>query len=218
MAITKPLVLGMGGVGTLVAILLDQQGMEVTGVDKIRPAYLPEHIDVQTVDVTDKKALAVLLKNHNAVISCLPYHLTLEVAEAVHKAGIHYFDPTEDVATTEAIRKMAQGAKAVMIPQNGLAPGFIGILGANIVRQFDKEGLRHIKLRVGALPQHPIGQLGYSANWSLEGLVHECIAECDAIVQGQQQKIPALKNEEILRIHGVEYEAFTTSGGLGTMK
>ena len=28
-------------------------------------------------------------------------------------------------------------------------------------------------MRVGALPQHPIGQLGYAGNWSLHGLVHE---------------------------------------------
>jgi saccharopine dehydrogenase-like NADP-dependent oxidoreductase len=77
--------------------------------------------------------------------------------------------------------------------------------------------LRTLKLRVGALPQHPTGQLGYAGNWSLEGLIHEYIAECDVIIDGAHQKIPALRNHEILRIDGMEYEAFTTSGGLGTM-
>ena len=33
-------------------------------------------------------------------------------------------------------------------------------------------------------------------------------------MDGKHQKIPPLRNHEILRIDGMEYEAFTTSGGL----
>lgn len=217
MAITHPLVLGLGGVGNLVARLLSASGMHVTGMDRERPLYLPETVDFIQGDVTHPAALAHALIGKDAVIACLPYHLILPVAEAAHQAGIHYFDPTEDVTTTAAIRTLAQTAAGVMIPQNGLAPGFIGILGAHLAQQFDPGTLRHIKMRVGALPQHPIGQLGYAGNWSLEGLVHEYIAACDAIAHGQRQKVPALDDPEVLRIDGVEYEAFTTSGGLGTM-
>jgi saccharopine dehydrogenase-like NADP-dependent oxidoreductase len=72
-------------------------------------------------------------------------------------------------------------------------------------------------LRVGALPRHPTGQLGYAGNWSLEGLIHEYIADCDVIADGQRQKVAPLRNAESLRLDGVEYEAFTTSGGLGTL-
>ena len=160
---------------------------------------------------------AKILKNHDAVISCLPYHLTLAVAQAAHKAGIFYFDPTEDVKTTEAVRKLAESGTSVMIPQCGLAPGIIAIIGAHLAKKFDAGTIQSLKLRVGALPQNPAGQLGYAGNWSLEGLVHEYIADCDVIADGKRQKIPALRNEEILRIDGMEYEAFTTSGGLGTM-
>lgn len=217
MSIKSPLVVGMGGVGNLVAILLHELGMDVKGLDLARHAEADAPVDVITGNVTDEVVLRAAMSDRDAVISCLPFHLTLHIAKAAHQAGIHYFDPTEDVATTEAIYTMAQSSKAAMIPQNGLAPGFIGILGADIAREFDEGSLRHIKMRVGALPQHPIGQLGYAGNWSLEGLVHECIADCDVIENGRRQKIPALKNAEILRIDGVEYEAFTTSGGLGTM-
>ncbi|MBT8441043.1 MAG: L-lysine dehydrogenase, partial [Gammaproteobacteria bacterium] len=118
---------------------------------------------------------------------------------------------------TKAVRQLAATSRRVMIPQNGLAPGFIGILGAAVARRFDADGLRHIRLRVGALPQNPIGQLGYAGNWSLHGLVHEYIADCETIEDGKVRTIPPLRNSEILRIFGAEYEAFSTSGGLGTM-
>jgi saccharopine dehydrogenase (NAD+, L-lysine-forming) len=217
MKIKKPLIIGMGGVGSLLAALLSESGMKVTAMDRAKPANLPKGVAFVSGDVTNEKALARILKNHDAVISCLPFHLTLALAKAAHKAGIYYFDPTEDVKTTDAVRTLAKTAKKPMIPQCGLAPGIIGIIGAHLAHQFDKNTLSFLKLRVGALPQHPTGQLGYAGNWSLEGLIHEYIADCDVIADGQRRKIPPLRNHEVLRIDGMEYEAFTTSGGLGTL-
>lgn len=217
MKISKPLIVGLGGVGTLLAVLLKEQGMRVTGLDRKRGSQLPKGIGFISGDVTNGEFLARTLKEHDAVICCLPYHLTLTVAKAAHKAGIYYFDPTEDVKTTGTVRKLAGTAKKPMTPQCGLAPGIIAIIGAHMAHKFDKNKLRELKMRVGALPQSPTGQLGYAGNWSLEGLIHEYIAECEVIKQGRRQKIPALRNPEILRLDGIEYEAFTTSGGLGTM-
>jgi saccharopine dehydrogenase-like NADP-dependent oxidoreductase len=217
MTIKNPLIIGLGGVGNLLAVLLKECGMQVTAADLRKPTHLPEGIKFVTCDVRDNVALTTALQNHDAVISCLPFDFTLVVAEMAHKAGIYYFDPTEDIKTTDAVRALAQRARKTMIPQCGLAPGAVGIIGAHLAAKFDPGTLRFIKLRVGALPQHPIGQLGYAGNWSLAGMVHECIAECDVIANGKRQKVPPLRNREILRIDGTEYEAFTTSGGLGTM-
>jgi len=217
MAIKKPLIIGFGGVGRLLALFLKETGMQVSALDHHKPKHTPDGIAFIAGDVQDQKALVDILKNHDAVISCLPFHLTLNVAEAAYKAGIAYFDPTEDVKTTEAVRKLAASANHPVIPQCGLAPGIIGIIGAHLAKKFDAGALRYLKLRVGALPQSPTGQLGYAGNWSLAGLVHEYIAECDVIADGKRQKVPPLRNHEILRIDGTEYEAFTTSGGLGTM-
>ncbi len=217
MTIHHAIVLGLGGVGRLVAGLLTELHMQVAGMDRVEPPYLPAGVDFVQGDVTQPDELARVCADNDAVIACLPYHLILPVAEAAYRVGIHYFDPTEDVHTTEAIRALAHTARGVMIPQNGLAPGFISILGAHLAQLFDADALRHIKMRVGALPQHPIGQLGYAGNWSLEGLVHEYIADCHVIAQRQRQKVQSLDDPEILRINGIEYEAFTTSGGLGTM-
>lgn len=217
MSFSRVVVLGLGGVGSLVAAMLRDLGVTVRGVDVRDGLKNIEGVEIVTQDLTDRATLKTAMTNQDAVISCLPFQQTLAVAETARAAGLHYFDPTEDVRTTKAIRKLAADANYVMIPQNGLAPGFIGILGAAIAKRFDEDGLRHIRLRVGALPQNPIGQLGYAGNWSLQGLVHEYIADCEAIVDGEARIIPPLRNPEILRIFGQEFEAFTTSGGLGTM-
>ena len=217
MKIKNPLIIGSGGVGSLLAVLLKEQGMHVTVMDRYKNKSLSKDISFVIGDVTNTDSLNKTLRNHDAVISCLPFHLTLAVAKAAHKAKIAYFDPTEDVKTTTAVRRLAKTAKQCMIPQCGLAPGIIGIIGSHLAKQFDKDTLRSLKLRVGALPQHPTGQLGYAGNWSLEGLIHEYIADCDVIANSKRQTTPALRHAEVLRIDGMEYEAFTTSGGLGTM-
>ncbi|MEK7704862.1 MAG: saccharopine dehydrogenase C-terminal domain-containing protein [Myxococcota bacterium] len=211
--IRKVVVLGVGKVGSMVATLLKQTGFEVTAGDAVARPKLP--FPVHTLDVKDAAAVAALLKGGDAVISCLPYDLNIGVAQAAHRAGLHYFDLTEDVPTTNAIREMSARAKGVMAPQCGLAPGFIGIVGASLTAGYDT--LRSIELRVGALPRHPRGLLGYAFNWSPEGVVNEYLNDCEVVRNGKPMMVPAMEELETIVIDGLKLEAFTTSGGLGTM-
>ena len=215
MRIEKILVLGLGKVGSLVGTLLSKQ-FEVTGIDIRQPHYghdLP--FPTELGDVSSESYLNEKFKDCNAVVSALPYFLNIRVAQAAHRAGIHYFDLTEDVATTQAIRKLAETAKGVMAPQCGLAPGFIGIVGADLARRFTR--LRDIELRVGALPRYPNGQLAYSFTWSPAGVINEYLNDAEVIHNGKRKMVPSLDGVEYINIEGQEFEAFSTSGGLGTM-
>ena len=207
------LVLGLGKVGSLVAAVLQETGFEVMGADgrEVSDPGFP----TRTLDVRQGAQLSDALEAFDAVVSCLPYHLNLAVAQAAHERGVPYFDLTEDVATTRAIREMSATAHAVMAPQCGLAPGFIGIVGASLAQGFDR--IRSIRLRVGALPQHPTGLLGYAFNWSPEGVVNEYLNDCEVIEDGRRKWVSPLEWIETIVIDGVRLEAFTTSGGLGTM-
>lgn len=208
------LVIGMGKVGSLVGILLSKR-FEVKGLDKNIPASVVP-FEVMKGDVTDLTFLENLIPNFDAVVSCMPYNLNLKIAQTAHKNGKHYFDLTEDVPTTSAIRKMAEeGSTAVLAPQCGLAPGFIGIVGADLAKRFTK--LRDIELRVGALPKYPNGLLGYSFTWSPAGVINEYINDCEVIHNGKLKLVSALDGLETINIEGNEFEAFSTSGGLGTM-
>ena len=102
-----------------------------------------------------------------------------------------------------------------MAPQCGLAPGFVGIVGAHLIDQF--ETCRSCRMRVGALPQHPSGLMGYSFNWSPEGVVNEYLNDCEVLEDGEIKWVSPMEWREKIYIGGVELEAFTTSGGLGTM-
>lgn len=206
-------VTGMGKVGSLVGTLLADM-FDVTGIDRQAPAS-PVNFPVKEGNVADPAAIKKLLSDQDAVVSCLPWHLNLAVARAAHELGIHYFDLTEDVATTTAIRVMAETAKGVMIPQCGLAPGFIGIVGSQLSKSFTK--LRDIELRVGALPRYPNGLLGYSFTWSPAGVINEYINDAEVIHNGVRKMVPSLEGLETINIEGQEFEAFSTSGGLGTL-
>jgi saccharopine dehydrogenase (NAD+, L-lysine-forming) len=214
MSFSKIAVLGLGKVGTLAARLLHASGFEVTGIDTRDPAKDCAHSVVQA-DLTDSNQLTSVLASHEAVLSCLPYALNRRVSVAAHELGLHYFDLTEDVPTTQAIRELSEAATAVMAPQCGLAPGFVGIVGADLAAQFDR--VRSIKMRVGALPQHPTGLLGYAFNWSPEGVVNEYLNDCEVIEEGQHKWVSPMEWVETIYVNGAKLEAFTTSGGLGTM-
>ncbi len=129
-------VLGLGKVGLLAAELLADGGFHVVGYDT-RLARHDHAFDVKTVDVSDPAALTAALADVDAVLSCLPYHLNSTVATLAHDTGIHYFDLTEDVGTTQTIRRLAETSKGLMAPQCGLAPGFVGIVAASQFESFD---------------------------------------------------------------------------------
>lgn len=213
MTFNRVAVLGLGNVGHLAAELLQDASFDVTGFDE-RP--VPQAaFDVKQFDAQDGWLLRRELSSVEAVLSCLPYNLNRDVAEAAHEVGVHYFDLTEDVETTKLTMDLAQTSSGVMAPQCGLAPGFVGIVAANL--ESDLESCRSLRLRAGALPQHPTGHLGYSFNWSPVGVVNEYLNDCEIIEDGMRKLVPPLERQETVYVDGTKLEAFTTSGGIGTM-
>ncbi len=213
MAFTTIAVLGLGKVGHLAAELLTEAGFEVTGFDSRLIADAPFH--VLGADLADAGGILEALDGRQVVLSCLPFAFNKAVASAAHALGIHYFDLTEDVTTIAHIRALAAGAKGIMAPQCGLAPGFVAIVGAHLAQQFER--VRSIRMRVGALPQHPTGMLGYAFNWSPEGVVNEYLNDCEVIEEGVRKTVSSMEWLEAVYVDGVRLEAFTTSGGIGTM-
>ncbi len=210
----KVAVLGLGKVGTLAAELLHSSGFDVTGFDVYPPAG-PLPFVVRSLDLSDIGQVASEFATQDVVLSCLPFNLNAALAQVAHDTGIHYFDLTEDVPTTKSIIDLSKTAKGLMAPQCGLAPGFVGIVGADLIASLDE--CRSCKMRVGALPQNPTGLMGYAFNWSPEGVVNEYLNDCEVIEDGELKWVSAMEWLEDIYIDGVRLEAFTTSGGLGTM-
>lgn len=209
----KIAVLGLGKVGTLAAELLHGSGFDVTGIDVAERSDLP--FPVKALDLTHTSGVEALFAQQDAVLSCLPFNLNIPLAEIAHSTGIHYFDLTEDVPTTNRVIELSKTSKGLMAPQCGLAPGFSGIVGTSLIAQLDD--CRSCKMRVGALPQNPTGLMGYSFNWSPEGVVNEYLNDCEVLENGERKMVSPMEWIEDIYIDGMKLEAFTTSGGLGTM-
>jgi saccharopine dehydrogenase-like NADP-dependent oxidoreductase len=219
------LVLGAGKIGALISGLLAESGdyrVQLADVDGaaatgVASAHGLPHLSAHELDAADRAALEAHLARHpvDAVISSLPFYCNVSVAEAARAAGIHYFDLTEDVEVTRRVREIAAGAAKAFVPQCGLAPGFVSIAANELMGHFDR--LRSAKLRVGALPQHPNNVLKYSLTWSTEGLINEYGNPCLAVEDGRVVEVSPLEGLEEIEIDGKPYEAFNTSGGLGSL-
>ncbi|CAN7334907.1 saccharopine dehydrogenase family protein [Pararhizobium sp. LjRoot255] len=213
-------VIGAGKIGSTIARLLAHSGdYHVTLADRSTEqlAMIETHDAITTaeIDIADRDALVGLLTGKFAVLSAAPFHLTIAIAEAASKAGVHYLDLTEDVESTRRVKAIAETANTAFIPQCGLAPGFISIVANDLATHFDT--LDSVRMRVGALPQYPSNALNYNLTWSTDGVINEYIEPCEAIVEGQLIEVPALEEREEFSLDGVTYEAFNTSGGLGTL-
>lgn len=214
------IVIGAGKIGATIADLLGASGdyrvvIADRSQEQLSAIKTSATIATRQVDIADAAALARLLDGAFAVLSAAPFDLTTRIAEAAAAKGVHYLDLTEDVASTRRVKELALTARAALIPQCGLAPGFISIVAAELARSFDD--LDSLRLRVGALPQYPSNGLNYNLTWSTDGIINEYCEPCEAIAHGERVLVPALEEREEFSLDGVTYEAFNTSGGLGTL-
>lgn len=214
------LLLGSGKIGAIITELLTSCGdyhVTVADMSESSLSRLGSHENLSTLklDVTDGAALMLAMNGKFAALSACPFHITKHVAIAAANAGVHYFDLTEDVACTNLVKELAIDSTSALMPQCGLAPGFITIAAYDLCKGFDE--LHNVHMRVGALPKYPSNGLKYNLTWSTDGLINEYCNPCEAIVDEQLMMVPALEELEEFSLDGITYEAFNTSGGLGTL-
>jgi saccharopine dehydrogenase-like NADP-dependent oxidoreductase len=216
------LLLGAGKIGSAIAQFLSNTGdydVLVGDADEASLKRVRESAKVKTIalSASDPGALLDAMKGRQAVVSALSFALNPGVAQAALDAGLSYFDLTEDRETTTAIRRIAQHAKPgqAFIPQCGLAPGFVSIAAHHLSRDFER--LDEVRMRVGALPQFPTNEMKYNLTWSTDGLINEYGNPCEAVHEGRLLEVLPLQGLEHLSLDGVDYEAFNTSGGVGTL-
>ncbi len=218
----RVLLLGAGKIGRMISRLLVDSGDYEVLVGDISEAAL-ERIAKLTgaatrqIDASNPANLSAAMQGVETVISALSFQHNPLVARAALEAGISYFDLTEDVATSDAVAAISENAAAgqIFMPQCGLAPGFISIVANDLLDWFDR--VETVRMRVGALPQFPTGELKYNLTWSTDGLINEYCNPCEAIHGGRRIDLLPLEGLEHFSLDGVHYEAFNTSGGLGTL-
>src|ERR1700737_736517 len=212
-------IIGAGKVGVSIATLLEIS--EFADAVILGDAKIAENLDglrkssFRKMEVTHERELDAFVGDCDVIVSAAPYYLNKTIAGACAQVGKSYFDLTEDVDTTNFVRELAKEGKATFMPQCGLAPGAINIIGSGLAHSF--KTIRTVEMRVGALPLSASHQMKYYLSWSTAGLINEYCQFGEALYQGKRIPTTPLDGVERLTIDGVEYEAFNTSGGVATM-
>ncbi len=172
------------------------------------------------LDVTDTSAVADWLEPYDAVISAVPYRFNVGLAKAAVASRTHFTDlggNNDVVDATLALDAEAREAGVRLVPDLGLAPGMVALLGADLVKTLS--GKRALHMRVGGLPQEPRWPMNYRLFFSVGGLVNEYIEPCRVIRGGELAVVPGLSELEALTFPAPfgELEAFQTSGGTSTL-
>jgi lysine 6-dehydrogenase len=177
------------------------------------------NVDVVTADVASDFDLGRAIEGTKVCVSCVPYFLNPRVARACLRSGVSMIDLGGNPEITDAILGMnadARRKKISFVPDTGLAPGLASILAWELVSRFQK--CEEVHIRVGGLPQEPVGPLKYAQFFSIHGLLNEYLEDAREIRNGKIVNVQSLKECEELPFDGLgAFEAFITSGGTSTL-
>jgi lysine 6-dehydrogenase len=219
------LVLGSGIVGTAAAWDLVRRGHDVAVADSaIAVAQIAATVsgaDPVVIDAGDTATLERELDRYEVVVSAVPYRFGVSVATAAVKTGTHYLDfggnPTV-VASQKLLHDQAVNADVMVVPDCGLAPGLANVLAEDLIASSSQGTIESIQIRVGALPQEPVGALGYQLAFNPAGLINEYAEPCEVIEDGHYTIVePLTRFEEVDWQGWGPLEAFSTAGGTSTM-
>jgi len=169
----------------------------------------------QYLDINDGSSIEKAVQRVDLVINCCPHKCNMNIFRAVLETGTSYIDLSEDIESRKFIQTSVPTSFQYFVPGCGVAPGFIEIVASSLIKSFEE--VEDVKMRVGALPLSPSNSLKYNLTWSPDGLINEYGNMCESIEDRGKKVVSPLEGYERIIIDGVEYEAFNTSGGLGTM-
>lgn len=225
----KMLVLGAGLQGCACAfdLLRDPEVTRVTLAD-LQPEraarFLTRLEDSRlhrvALDVTDHPAVSAVMRDHDAVMSAIPYYFNGPMARLAVEAGCHFADlggNTEIVMEQKRLEEEAHEKGLSVMPDCGLAPGMVNILAAEGIRRLDVAD--RVRIYVGGLPQHPEPPLNYQIVYSLEGALDYYTTPSWILRDGQPVTVDALSELEPVEFAQPvgTLEAFHTAGGISTM-
>lgn len=221
----RVLLLGAGKIGSLITVLLASSNdyqIYLADINVDNPVLkrilsgLP-HVELVKLNAQNPTEVAEFLKKNSihSILSALPYYCNIEIIKIANEFNVNYFDLTEDTATAKVATEAAKHVKSAIVPQCGLAPGFISIVANQLMSHFPS--LETVKMRVGALPINISNSLQYSLTWSTDGLINEYGNHCQGIENGEEVTMLPLDDLEEIKVDGLTYEAFNTSGGIGSL-
>lgn len=211
------LVLGSGRMAEAIVYDLLKNKYSVTVAGRSKPKWNYKGMKYAKAEIGDKNIFDLMKKNE-CCISAVPYNFNFELTKLAIKARCNFVDLGGNIEIVKKQFKLNKKAKEKglrIVPDSGLAPGLVSNLTSLGMQQIKKA--EKVQLRVGGLPQKPKGILKYMVVFSVKGLINEYVEPVVILHNYNVKKVNPLIGLEKLRIGGVEYEAFYTSGGTSTL-
>jgi saccharopine dehydrogenase-like NADP-dependent oxidoreductase len=216
---TRVLVLGAGHIGRVVAHLLTtaegEPRYEVALADRaFDPLVTARFGDrCRTVDGDDVDTFARLIDGHDIVVNALPFHYGATVARRCGSCPLLRPDRGPRCGARHPVARRGRGYGVYAAVRAGARVHQHRRLRL-VARLRHARAAAHARRRPA---QYPTNALKYNLTWSVDGLINEYVHPCEAIVDGARIEQPPLEGYETFALDGVNYEAFNTSGGLGTL-
>ena len=214
------LVIGAGKIGSTIADMLHETGdYRVTVADssaEALEAVAKDGVKTVQLDFSDAVALQNALKGHYAVLSAAPYHLTGHVAKAARLTGVNYFDLTEDVATTRMVKELADGADDGLHSRNAASRPASSPSSRMTSRAASTSSTRCAcaSARCRNIRRTPCPTTSPGARTASSTSISSAARPWST---ARLREVPAMEELEEFSLDGTRYEAFNTSGGLGTL-
>lgn len=191
-----------------------------SAAQKIKKAVGSKKIKILALDISKKIATRKAMKEHDIVLSCVPYFFNLDLSNLAIQAKTHFVDlggNHQVVKKQLKLNKQAKAAEVLIVPDAGLAPGLVSVFTKRFLEEMDK--VDEVHLRVGGLPLKPKGILKYGLVFSIKGLVNEYVGKSVELKQGKKVQTQTFSGYETLKFSSPfnTVEAFVTSGGTSTL-
>lgn len=188
-------------------------------LEKIAVQISSPKLRIKRIDVSNYADVVLVMREHDAAISCVNYWFNVELSKAAIETGTNFCDLGGNNSVVEdqlALDEKAKTAGINIVPDCGLAPGMVSVLAAHGANRFDT--VEEIHIRVGGLPQNPRPPLDYQLIFSVEGLINEYFEKARVIRGGKIEEVESMTELETLLFDNFPaLEAFQTSGGTSTL-
>jgi lysine 6-dehydrogenase len=209
----KIIILGAGMVGRAMAVDLSKKHL-VTSVDIDKNALdlLSDKRNIQThnLDVTDKEALAAVIRNFDIVISAVPGFLGLQTMICVIREKKDLVDISFMPEDALYLDSMAKENKVTVVMDCGVAPGMPNYM---VGYHNEKMRLSEVVYMVGGLPKIRTLPFEYKAPFSPCDVIEEYTRPARYIENSELVVKPAMSDSEYVQFDRIgTLEAFNTDG------
>src|SRR3954447_1617962 len=136
--VCRVLQVGYGRIGSAIADLLsaDERFSLVVAEHDLSRRSLDKPFQLLQLDVTDSHLLEDTAREADVIVSAGPHYLSPLLATLARQMNCHYFDMTESLEAAAQVRSIAEGAPRCLVSHCGVAPGFLSVVAAHLLRQF----------------------------------------------------------------------------------